>query len=340
MAFKRMPTTPEERAARDAEMLDFRRRRQDHESFQGETPAPYKVQIVDHPVVEPHGLLTHFKARDEQGIVTLLLKGDRSAEGLFEDRVVALNRALNAQPRDVDLVREGVASDVVGVPAMVGWDGKRDPKGPFRAIFVETMAYTLDGVTHTYGRPVMPALEAPTPTKAANVVDLSSAPVAPARQNEGSGGEVVAMVSNESVEDRVVFGGRKLRPMTFDLEGAGVRDANGALVFQEASNARGKVTVVVPQGRADAFAQSPASAALDAAVARGETVALHAQGVFQSSGAASGGASAQHWSFKVAQAAFEVDGQAYTLGRSVVADVRSADAVHSGAKRRERDESR
>lgn len=323
MAFKPSPKTPEERAQRDAEMLLARRRNQDSESFRGEEPMLQpSLRIVDHPVVEPVGSLTTIKARDEHGVLSLILQGDRSGETMFEERTQALSRELSKQPLNTATIRHGVAADVVGVPAQVNWNNERDPKGQFRAVFVETMTYEVDGQQHMFGRPRVAEQQPVVKEQGANVVDFVTrdpSPRAVERPAFSDPSKVVALGLELAEEDRDLFGDRKLRPMTLDVSGVARTTPQGDVVFDDATNARGKVALVLPLSRGDAFLDTPAEKALEGALAAGQTVAVHAEGVFQSrDGKDEAGKPVKHWDFKMARGAFEVDGQAYTIGRSVI----------------------
>lgn len=325
MAFKPMDTSPEGRARRQEEMVALRRRRHDQEAFRGEASQEHSVFLVDHPIIEPMGGLTRIKARDERGLFTLVLSGDRSPETVFEPRTSALSRALSDMPTNPETIRAGVPAQVVGVEAKVGWDGKRDPNGPFRAVFVETVAFTIDGETHAYGHARVreadavsqPAAEG-APNVASNVVAF---PTSKAQAEQASSAAVDAKTESatevEPTWEDPRFVDRKLRSVDLDITGAARRIDSKDAVFT-GQNARGRVDIVLPGARGEGWAAGPAGQALQDAWAASGKAAVTATGFFQSRAITdSAGKASQAWDFVAATVAFESGGIRHTLGAPV-----------------------
>lgn len=319
MAFKPMDTSPEGRARRQEEMVALRRRRHDQEAFRGEASQERSVFLVDHPIIEPMGGLTRIKARDERGVFTLVLSGDRSPETVFEPRTSALSRALSDMPTNAETIRAGVPAQVVGVEAKVGWDGKRDPNGPFRAVFVETVAFTIDGEAHAYGHARVreaDAVSQPAAQGLSNVVAFPSTKVQ-ADRALGADAQAEPAAQNATFGEDPRFVDRRLRSVDLDITGAARRIDSKDVVFT-GQNARGRVDVVLPGARGEGWASGPAGQALQDAWTTSGKVAVTATGFFQSRATTdSDGKATQAWDFVAATVAFESGGIRHTLGAPV-----------------------
>lgn len=319
MAFKPMDTSPEGRARRQAEMEALRRRRHDQEAFRGEASQEYSVFLVDHPIIEPMGGLTRIKARDERGVFTLVLTGDRSPETVFEPRTSALRRAMSDMPTNPETIRAGVPAQVVGVEAKVGWDGQRDPDGPFRAVFVETVAFTIDGEAHAYGHARVREADAVSQPAAQSVSNVVAFPSGKAQAERTSGADTQAEPATQAatVGEDPRFVGRKLRSVELDITGAARRIDSKDVAFT-GQNARGRVDVVLPGARGEGWEAGPAGQSLRDAWAASGKVAVTATGFFQSRAIMdSAGKTSQAWDFVAATVAFESGGIRHTLGAPV-----------------------
>lgn len=318
MAFKPSPKTPEEIAQAAIETQASLRRMHDRTAFGAEDPRAHQVHIVAAPVVEPLGTKTHIKARDEQGIVMLVLGGDRSPDTVFEPRTEALMRAMNREEISFSRLKEGVPSNVQGVEAKTGFDGQRDPKGQFRTIFVETMDFTVDGQTYSYGRPREPERVLPS----AEVILLHAAKPAVVAEQQGQ------TPAQAAAEDTAIFGTRRQRPLDFVLTGEGKPEPDGGMRFA-GHNARGPVDVVLPGSRGES---ARSNTALQEGLARG--ISVQAEGIFVSRQVPE--KSERAWDFVASTVAFEAQGQSHTLGRPVAQAVAEV-AAEKPAPRRGRD---
>lgn len=315
MAFKRSPQTPEERQQAVVESAASLRRMHDRETFRGSDSTLSTPQIIGAPVVEPMGHETRMLARDAQGLVTLVLLGDRSPSSVFEPPVEALSRHLWAEQGVAPEERVGVASRVRGVAAQVGWNGKRADDGKFRAIFVETMDVQVGEQVYSLGRHREQELTA----APSNMVDLSSrrAPVLETPGQPPAPSAVSARDAGlQAAEDMVVFGGRKTRSIRLDIAGPGEDTDNGGVRFL-ATNERGPVHIVLPGSRGEQWRSDPAGRALDSAIASGKG-RVEAEGMFVSRAAPGpDGKPSRVWDFVASEIAFDAAGTPARLGRPI-----------------------
>lgn len=330
MAFKKRDPneTPEQRAASNQAAL---RMMHDREAFGSACASGADaLDAVSMKLVDVRGFDMHqttFLVRDKDGLFEAVLRGDRKlpSDSLWGPEWSKAGAALRAQHED-PRERAGLDLDAVGrFGRFIGnnWSAEEQGFRGRRGFAVsEASVHLPDGRRIEVGRP-MAYTEALT-EKTQHT--LHPGPVAIAGQEGphagGSIGPVGAVASPvaDSARDVETFKGKPMRAATFNATGEPpLVDIHGSLCIP-VSNEKGRVTLVVPSDRADAWRGAEGGSldafqeALRAAAQGGRPLPVSATGAFVKETSEVGDIPRAHWQFRAATLSFETSGQVHQVG--------------------------
>lgn len=322
MAFKpyNPHPSPEEQAASEA----ARRKVYDRSAF-GEDVAAGKTSLdkatfhlLTPPVSDFPG--HHMKARDKDGIVELLLKGDRGLDKDIHSDTWHAVATLLADQGPEHTNRAGLLVEASGRHGRIVGPNWKPGDASFRGVrafaIEQAVVHLGDGRTIQVGRPMEPI--AP---RAAESRTVDTAAVSSPSPSPSTGADLAA-------QDARVFKGKPLRTIDLRLEhGAFQPDAQGDWTIG-AANARGPVGLRLPADRAEAWqtAQAPTLQAFQEAqaaakAANGGGLSIKATGAFTRHTVDNGGVAKEQWEFVATRFTFAHAGVTHQVGRDIVAPV-------------------
>jgi hypothetical protein len=311
------------------------------DAAKGEVPLDKATfQLLATPLAEPGS--TRMLAKDKDGMLELMLKGDRSlGSDVHKDDWFALATLL-AHQGDEPRLRPGVTVEAQGrFGRNVGqnWKPGENSFRGGRAFAIESAVIDLgNGQRMQIGRPLEHSL--------VQAQAQTTAPVAGADVPSNPAQPVVGDRAAQAADDARVFKGKPIRTVELRLEhSAFSADAHGDWTIG-AANERGPVGLRLPADRAAAWKteQAPAFQAFQEAQAAMKSnpdargLRVQAQGAFMRHTIESAGVAKERWEFVATSFAFQHAGKTHEVGRPVVAE--AAKAPPSNTKKNTRGQER